>query len=876
MKARVLTLVVGLLTAVFSPMLFSGGFADADLGSKGDWTPFEKMKMLENLRNSVDESVPAHNSDIDMFSYTDGAFPVMNDDGTFGPIQPLSGDWGDNYVSEIMYSPPNNPGGGFSMDVTGSAGYIVVGNTHESFIGDQNSNDMLEWISYYSYAPWGNDSKDNDGDGCVDEKTYGDWDNQTGCDMVPDQMVYFAAGGIPDVGGKNGTLVATADWYSDQMGVSIHRIFSMSPWDIYKINVSAAQFPEVASAEDIISYYSHEADNGVNANPEVDSDTEDDYVASIDARGFPGKDPTNHLCFAGKRLYKGVSAVLDDGSVIVSFGLQEWQDDRDWNGDGDKNDTVAAYYAIDPLTGDCDQGVNLGVYGLYPKTSGAVLTPAPVSETEDTRDWNGDGDMYDGVLLWHDVNSSLNLVGHRYTSSSFTGRPGEFGNGYWGRYTDMTTVQPFVISLNLGGTWYEYGTPPGGGNQSNETHHTYFFLTADDDGDPQTGMPKYYAGYGKPSASLAGVCIQIYAREFNLNVSGVKLIGGQADGNGDGDIHDILNSIFCPNQTGGGEFIVEPTSKYAKGLYEDPIPFIWMGGFYYDSAGEFGGVVANPTMYQETEMDDDANGDLKIERVYNHACYWITLEEEETKVIGGGWLGNPVVQPGGTVLGQITLSGGGSPIVVNEDTSLFVQEDYGIGPLYAGENYAIQGLHVKDSGDGDGILDPNEVVTIYFALRVSAQVLPGALTVTIHVLLGGTSLKADLTLPVSSKMFGKELSCYRHRQGALRAIRAFDMDDDMGMLHDLVQGKYVNLAKYGAGRMEPEEAVYQLILWFEMGCKIKGKGGVEVAHSAGMMLTDTYGMGIAYWGFIPGQEEGNEGNGNGGLTGKDRKTVYGF
>jgi hypothetical protein len=43
-----------------------------------------------------------------------------------------------------------------------------------------------------------------------------------------------------------------------------------------------------------------------------------------------------------------------------------------------------------------------------------------------------------------------------------------------------------------------------------------------------------------------------------------------------------------------------------------------------------------------------------------------------------------------------------------------------------------------------------------------------------------------------------------------------------------------------------------------------------------MMLTDTYGMGIAYWGFIPGQEEGNEGNGNGGLTGRDRKTVYGF
>ncbi|UCD91842.1 MAG: hypothetical protein JSV43_06285 [Methanobacteriota archaeon] len=876
MRARVVTLVVCLLVAVFSPMLFSGGYADADMESKGDWTPSEKVKMLENLRKRFDESVPAHNSEIDFFSYTDGAFPVMNDDGTFGPIQPLADDWGDHYVSEIMYRPPNNLGGGFSMDITGSAGHIVVGDTHESFIGDQNSNDILEWISYYSYAPWGNDSKDNDGDGCVDEKTYGDWDNQTGCDMIPDQMVYFANGGLPDVGGKNGTLVAVADWYSEYMGVNVHRIFSMSPWDIFQIKVSAAQYPEVADAEDVISYYAHESDNGLNANPEVDSDMEDDYVASIDARGFPGKDPTNHVCFAGKRLYKGITSVLDNGSVIVSFGLQEWQDDRDWNGDGDKNDTVAAYYAVDPVTGDCDQGVNLGVYGMYPKTRGLVLTPATTFETADSRDWNGDGDMDDAVLLWHDVNSSLSLIGHRYTSSSFTDKPGKFGNGYWGRYTDSMMVHRFTVPLNSGGAWFEYGIPSGGGNQSKETYHTYFFLTADDDGDPQTGMPKYHAGYGKPSASLAGVCIQLYAREGYLNESGVKLIGGRADGNGDGDLGDTLNSIFCPNQTGGGEFIVEPTSKFAKGLYEDPIPFIWIGNKYYESTGEFGGIVANPTFYEETEVDDDANGNLEIERVYNHGCYWITLEEEDKGIIGGGWLGSPIVQPGGTVLGQITLSGGGSSVFLNEDTSIFVQENYGIGPLYAGENYAIQGLHVEDSGNGDGILDPNEIATIYFTLRVSAMVPTGPMTVTIHVLVGGATLKTDLTLPVSSKMFGKELSCYRHRQAALRAIRAFDMDDDWGMLHDLVQGKYVNLAKYGAGKMEPEEAVYQLILWYETGCKKKGKGGVEVAHSAGMMLTDTYGMGTAYWGFIPGQEEGNEGNGNGGLTGRDRKTVYGF
>jgi len=125
-------------------------------------------------------------------------------------------------------------------------------------------------------------------------------------------------------------------------------------------------------------------------------------------------------------------------------------------------------------------------------------------------------------------------------------------------------------------------------------------------------------------------------------------------------------------------------------------------------------------------------------------------------------------------------------------------------------------------------------------------------------------------------MNGNDLACYRHRQSALRAIRAFDMDDDMGKLRHLIQGKYVNLAKYGLGKVEPEDAVLQLITWYEMGCKVKGKGGVELAHSVGTKLTGKYGMGISYWGLNPGQEDGNEGNGNGGLTGNARKDVYGF
>ncbi|MEE9116709.1 MAG: hypothetical protein V3U09_07420 [Thermoplasmata archaeon] len=55
-----------------------------------------------------------------------------------------------------------------------------------------------------------------------------------------------------------------------------------------------------------------------------------------------------------------------------------------------------------------------------------------------------------------------------------------------------------------------------------------------------------------------------------------------------------------------------------------------------------------------------------------------------------------------------------------------------------------------------------------------------------------------------------------------------------------------------------------------------GNDDVEHAHSASSSLTGQYGMGMEYWGFAPGQEEGNEGNGNGGLTGQDGKDVYGF
>ncbi len=858
MRAVIATFVACLLI-VSAFYVSAGGFAAGTPEGTGDWTPYDTMEMLKSLKeNSVrdGEEISRSNIGFDTFSFEDGPYPNFKDDGSLYGMEPIWKDWGDNYVSEVMYRPPNNPGGGYSMDATGGAGPFGAGGTHESFIGDQNGDGVLEWVVYYSYKTYGEDGIDNDGDGCIDEKTYGDWDGQAGCDLIPDQFTYFGTGGLADVGGKDGTLAVFADWYNVTPTINFYRIFVTPLWTSFSMSWMT-YYPQLAEGEDVISFYAHESHNQVNANPEMDSDMDDYYVGSMDARGFPTVSPTIHVCFAGYQLYMGVTYARDDDYVVTSFELREEYDDHDWNGDGDKDDPVAAYYVVDPSTGECDQGVNGGVSGWYPRNSGRVMTPGYTFESSDSRDWNGDGDTSDTVLLWHDINSTWSLVGHRYTSVTFTSSPGAFGFGFWGRYSDYGQFQTFP--LEFGGTYYRYVGRPG-------YYKTSFFLIDDEDGDPQTILPYYDVYYGMPSGTLGGICIQIYGMEYHLKDAGIELMGGKADGNGDGDTSDSLGGIFCPDEKGGGgKWWVEPTSKFAKGLYKDVAPWIWTGYTYYASTGEAQGLMANTIFYMETYIDDDADGNLVVELIYYHAYYWIGKEDAKLLIVDASWVGDDNVQPGGTVIGKISFRNYGS-------SALYVSEDAVVVSIY--KTHRIQGLYLDEELGPDGFLEPGEIGTVYFAMRLSAGVPIGPLTLTIHVAHGVTLIGTDLTLSVSLKMFGNEMSCYRHRQNALRAIRAFDMDDDKGRLHNLIQGKYVNMAKYGLGKMEPEEALFQLILWYEEGCKVKG--GVELAHSVGMKLTGKYGMGISFWGLNPGQEDGNEGNGNGGLSGIGRKDIYGF
>ncbi len=226
------------------------------------------------------------------------------------------------------------------------------------------------------------------------------------------------------------------------------------------------------------------------------------------------------------------------------------------------------------------------------------------------------------------------------------------------------------------------------------------------------------------------------------------------------------------------------------------------------------------------------------------------------------WVLTGEVQPGGTVIGKIGLMNtGGTNIEILEDVG--IENDKG---------FRIQGLSVVDEIGQDGVLEPGEAATLYFAMTVTAGSPIGLMDINFLVTYGGATREVTITLPIILKMLGKDRSCYVHRQNALRTIRAWDNDIDEGLLHDLEPG---DLVLVDGSLIEPDETVPLIIGWYENGCKLEDQPDVEHAHEVSADLTDEYGMGMQYWGFTPGQEEGNPGNGNGGLNGKDRKDTYG-
>jgi len=837
--------------------------AFAITASAGEDSPaVQKMTPLENyllakaeLDRQAELGIGPSNIDTDdTFTYADGPYPIYDDDGS-PPGEPMHLPWGSHYVSLVMYSPPFGPGGPFGADASGGLGEFAGGSTHESNIGDQNGNGVLEWVAGFSYKTWGEDGIDNDGDGCIDEKNWEEWDGQVGCDMIPDQVSYYETGGLVSPGGDDGDLLANEDWYSGVQATEIWRAFVMEKWKAYRIR-GIMYYPEWAGEH--LSYYASESTNDVNANPEMDNDKSDWYVGNIDARGFPTSPPVNHACAAGYQLYMGITFKRDDDWVVTTFQLREYYDEKDWNGDGDTDDQVTAYYAIDPDTGKCrDNVVNTGVRGYMPTTSGLLITPTYTSESGDGRDWDNNGVSSGYKKLYHTVNSTWAMKGKVYTSYTFTAAVPAWGFGWWAIYEAHNTYLAFP--LKFGGAFQKYlGSSQG-------YYNTFFFLTSDEDGNRHTKLPHYWVAVGSPVSTPGGACIHIYTREYYARYAGIRIIGGIADANGDGDWSDTVNSVFFPDKTGGGgEWLVEPTSKYAKGMYVNPLPYIAIGYPYFSSDGcDSEGLCILVFAYVESWLDDDANGDGVIDNSWYNTYYWFWITGSGFGIVPGSlkWVLTGESAAGGSVLGTLSVVNNGGPnIRINEDRG--IENDKG---------FKMQGLSGRDSMGPDGVIEPGETATFYFVMVISAGAPIGPMDVKIIVSMGGVTQVETITLPIVTKLHGKEMSCFRHRQNALRMLRAFDMDDDGGMLRNLEPG---DLVKVDDQLMTPEDAILLLISWFENGCG--GGNDVKRAHSVAAGLTGKYGMGMQYWNLSPGQEEGNEGNGNGGLTGQDRKAVYGF
>ncbi len=601
---------------IVASALFGVAAAEPSMNIVSKMNPLEKWKFnLDELAENGESSGSISKDDLREFSYLDGPYPALNDDGSIPGGSPLAQcmPFGSCYVSDVLSSPTHNVPVDYAAYAMG--GDFLVGDVHEYYIGDQNDNGILEWVVYFVYFPWYSDDIDNDGDGCVDEKKGGLWPGGP-CDAVPDAAVIYETGGLPDLGGNNADLFVNLDWFSGIENVEIYRAFASPRWSAYRVR-SVIYYPQIAG--EFISYYSFEGINDVNSNPEMDNDRHDWYVGSIDARRFPVVAPVNNICSAGYQLPEGSTFPRYDGWVVTSYELREYYDDHDWNGDGDIKDSLAAYYAVDPLTGNCRLNVvNTGVYAAHIRNTGLVITPYYVPESGDNRDWNSDGDTYDNLQLYHDINSTWSMKGRAYTSFTFTAQVPEWGFGWWALFNDALSGD--VHPLSFGGSYRKYLSSMQG------YYHTYFFLTSDEDGDRHTKLPGYHITYGSPAGILAGRCIVIYAYEYHLEYANVDLIGYIADGNGDKDTYDTLGLIYCPDKSdGGGQYVVEATSKYAKGMYSKPIPYLWLGHVLYPGTLEFNGYASVVIVRTEIELSDDCDGDLVLNTVSCHAFYTVAV-----------------------------------------------------------------------------------------------------------------------------------------------------------------------------------------------------------------------------------------------------------
>ncbi len=493
-----------------------------------------------------------------------------------------------------------------------AAGYFVVGDNHESFIGDKNGNGILEWVVIFLYIPWMEDGLDNDGDGCVDEKISGLWDQEVGCDNMYDGAVVYETGGQPIAGGDKGDLLVNLDLYSAEPSVKIFRA-NVSP--LFHATTLRDSMTNLHIAGEFVSYQASESDNHVNSNPEMDSDMEDDYVGSVDARMFPARAPIMNVCSSGL-MRDDISPTFKrkDGHVITTYELVERFDGRDWNGDGDIQDNVVAYYSVDPDTGYCGIGVNTAVQGVSPRTSGGIIMPKYTSEQEDSRDWDHNGGKNQYVLLYHEINSTWHLRGRIYRSLTYYSlfiTLYEFGFGWWALFSAGYHQSHTILPFEFGIAYTKYV------GSSQGYYNSYFSLISEEDGDRHTVLPGHYIIVGTTAGIVGNECVLIQGDERFMYYAGFRLIDGKPDANGDGDWNDAFGMIYCIGKW-GGSFVVDPGAKYAKGLYKDPVPAIWEGYVEIGVYPYVDGVATVPSF---------SNDFCKLREIYYPHYFWRRIDQ---------------------------------------------------------------------------------------------------------------------------------------------------------------------------------------------------------------------------------------------------------
>lgn len=204
----------------------------------------------------------------------------------------------------------------------------------------------------------------------------------------------------------------------------------------------------------------------------------------------------------------------------------------------------------------------------------------------------------------------------------------------------------------------------------------------------------------------------------------------------------------------------------------------------------------------------------------------VTVEEQLTEL---------AVIDSGFAPGTIAPGGGGIAYVTVENIG---HADARISS-YSWEGADIALSHELSSGPK--ILRPGEQATYTAAVHVNAGTNEGLSSVVFVMDYnsgGDSSLVETVDINIQWKMTGSERSSYVGSQDALRHIRRLDYNIKAGYVPD-------------GGELE--EAVNA----FLAGDYVKAKNS---AVGPG-------GLGLGFWGLEPGQVEGNEGNGNGGLSG---------